>query len=220
MKKLLLFIVLLCIFLSFEVFAAPTLSGPTGLITLPNADVVDYQDFNIGLNLSLQKEEGLFGFSGNISPINNLELGISKAFHSSDMPLFFNGKYKLWNFKQQKPFSLAIGAQFGFAKENQNNIYVITTHSTPYPFIPSIGLQIASYKGKTYLGLPMGAEWILTEEFRILPEITLAQFPVFGLGGRLAVNKTTRLDVFLISFDYQSRIGFQLSFNSNPKTWH
>ncbi len=219
MKKILVSAVLLCAFFSCEILAAPTLNGPTGLITLPNADVVDFQDYNLGLGASALKDIIIVNTSANFSPLNKLELGLAKPFSKNETPLYFNAKYKLWNYGRQQPFSLALGAQIGFFRESELAIYAMTTHPTPYPLIPSIGARIASAGGKTYFEIPIGAEWLLTDNFRLLPEITISKFFHAGLGGRLAVNKNMRLDLFWLSTDNQSRIGFQVSFNSHPKIW-
>ena len=66
-----------------QVFPAPALSGPTGLVRIPSADIIPYKNFNVGLDYGSVmssngqvSSEGVVNYVMNLGAFHGLELGI------------------------------------------------------------------------------------------------------------------------------------------------
>ncbi|MBU0572860.1 MAG: hypothetical protein ABIJ26_01880 [Candidatus Margulisiibacteriota bacterium] len=218
MKKIFLVINLSFLICNFSL-AAPNIFGPTGLLTMPNADVIDAHDYNGSLGIASWQGYGALNASLNGSPVNNLELGMSKFFSPQETPLDLNIKYKLWNYSNGTPLSIALGGTVGFASQSYVKAYLTSTYpsfSKNTPLLPSAAISIDNMGNTTNFHFLVGTEWILLNNFRLLPEIDLAKNPSFNIGGRVALNKMMRLDFYAL-LNNNSSYGVQLSFNSNPK---
>jgi hypothetical protein len=88
------------------VFAAPTIHGPTGLIEAPSGDTLAASQFNFALNLG----EHVNYLTFNMSPMNNLEFGVTNYGWDGGSEVQGNVKFRLTPESKTAP-ALAVGVR-------------------------------------------------------------------------------------------------------------
>jgi hypothetical protein len=125
MKKLL--IIFLGLLLT-TLLATPSLSGPTGLITIPTAEALSYKEFNLGFDylyskVSEDNDDWLYKL--NLGTFENWELGIVGGQVPTE-GVFLNVKYYLMSDDSTQPLSFAIGSE-KLTSESDTSVYMIAS---------------------------------------------------------------------------------------------
>ncbi|MBO8125764.1 MAG: hypothetical protein H0Z38_00840 [Firmicutes bacterium] len=123
-KPALFIIVAGLLLLPIAAVAAPSLSGPTGLITIPSADVIQSDQFNIG---GFMVEDEL-SFVINGAPIPGLEVGVG-VHGRGDSLGYLNAKYQLVPETREYP-GVAVGA-VGINDVTRRSVYVVASKNLP-----------------------------------------------------------------------------------------
>jgi len=115
-----------------EIFPAPSLTGATGLVRMPSADVLPYKNFNIGLDYGMNSDtnEQMLYYKMNLGTFQGLELGIvGGTSDSGGVPregVFINMKYSLAAGSYENPLLLAIGVE-NISSYSQTDVYMVAT---------------------------------------------------------------------------------------------
>lgn len=118
-----------------KVFPSPSVSGPTGLVRIPTADIVPYKNFNLGANFGTKITTAAASvtsatYSMNLGAFNGLELGVVGGTEPNSNALregvFVNAKLSLSSGDEPNPMLLAIGVENLFSKI-QTDVYMVAT---------------------------------------------------------------------------------------------
>lgn len=119
-----------------QVFPAPALNGPTGLIRLPSADVIPYKNFNLGADYgttmasSGASAESNVYYKMNLGTFHGVELGIVGGTEKNSNKLregvFVNMKLSLSTGDEPYPLLLALGLENLFSY-TQTDVYMVAT---------------------------------------------------------------------------------------------
>jgi hypothetical protein len=123
--------------LAYPVFPGPAMSGPTGLVRIPSADVILYKNFNIGLDYgsTLSSAPGASAESAvyykmNLGTFHGVEFGIvggsEKGQNKLREGVFVNMKLSLSTGEEPQPLLLALGVENLFSY-TQTDVYMVAT---------------------------------------------------------------------------------------------
>ena len=119
-----------------QVLPSPALNGPTGLVRIPNADVIPYKNYNLGADYGATLPSG--GGSGesavvykmNLGTFHGIELGIVGGTENNSSQLregvFVNMKLSLSTGDEPNPLLLALGVENLFSY-TQTDVYMVAT---------------------------------------------------------------------------------------------
>jgi hypothetical protein len=110
----------------------PSIIGPTGLVRIPNADVLPYKNYNIGLDYGTDpsnNRESMY-YKVNLGTFRNMEMGIVGQMDPDTKKVkegvFINMKLSLATDDQPYPLKLAIGVE-NLTSYTQNDVYMVAT---------------------------------------------------------------------------------------------
>jgi len=119
-----------------RVFPSSALSGPSGLIRIPSADVIPYKNFNLGLNYGAVLSSGsgspesTLNYMMNLGAFHGMELGIvggtDKTTNKLREGVFVNMKLSLSTGDEPYPILLALGVENLFSY-TQTDVYMVAT---------------------------------------------------------------------------------------------
>lgn len=181
--------------------AAPQIKGSTGLINIPDADVLANGNFNLGYHLWASEHYVVFNFSF----LDDLEMGASVRIRPEEKnEAFLNLKYRILPEKKDGP-GLAIGAEA--LSGGNSSLYLVASKVIP---------DLAGIRGhlgvSTQRGLFFGASKVLnavtvrtsakkTETWSSFPQTTvMLEYDGGNLntGLRLDLTRELTLDAYLI----------------------
>ncbi|MBU0672762.1 MAG: hypothetical protein KJ732_07040, partial [Candidatus Margulisbacteria bacterium] len=104
-----------------QVFPAPAISGPSGVVRIPSADVIPYKNFNIGADFGATflpgfgSSESAVYYKMNLGTYHGVELGIVGGTEKNSGTIregvFVNMKLSLSTGEEPYPMLLAIGVE-------------------------------------------------------------------------------------------------------------
>jgi len=166
-----------------QVFPAPALNGPTGLIRIPSADVIPYKNLNIGADFgmtvsSFSSSEATINYKMNLGTFNGVELGIVGGTDQGSGQLregvFVNSKISLSTGEDAYPLLLAIGIENLFSHTNTDVFMVATKYFKQGPKV-TFGFMADFPENKFRpLGL-LGIESALGETFFAASDMLLGE---------------------------------------------
>lgn len=116
---------------AFLTTPSPTITGSTGLIRMPTADVLPYKNVNFGLDMGMNQvtDKTSIYYKMNLGTFQGLELGFVGMDNSQGMlkeGVFINMKYSLSTDSSPYPLYLAIGVE-NLSSYNQSDVYMVAT---------------------------------------------------------------------------------------------
>jgi hypothetical protein len=117
---------------AIQAIPAPTISGLTGLIRVPSADVLPYKNFNIGAEYGsdMQNSIGTMNYKVNLGAFRGVELGfngetdpVTKKIREG---VFLNMKLSLSTEDDPYPLKLAIGLE-NLSSYTQTDVFMVAT---------------------------------------------------------------------------------------------
>ncbi len=176
MKKKLLIVSILAglIFLGgTQIWAVPTISGPTGLITVPTAEAVKYKEIDLGFdynfagNPSGNVSQNTYYYKILIGIFKGWELGITGGSTPTDAA-YINVKYSLVSDTSRFPFSVAIGLQ-NLPSTSLSEIYLAASKRFEGGISAHLGFKTDFIKIQP--SIMAGAEYYFSEQLSILADI-------------------------------------------------
>lgn len=153
-----------------NIAAAPTLNGPTGLITVPTAESLQYKAINVALDYKLTENTQQYFYKFNFSEFRNVELGVVGGSVPTE-GVFVNAKYYLMSDNSRFPLSIAIGAENLGSKTN-TGVYMVASKKFQGGVSGHFGFY-ANFGNGTEVDPSIigGTEWILDNRVSLLADI-------------------------------------------------
>ncbi len=153
-------------------FGAPSIDGPTGLLTIPTAESLHLMEVNTGFDYlwgnSTSAES--WKIKTNLGTFKNFELGVVGGRVPTE-GAFLNIKYFLMADTERYPLALAIGAQNLFSKA-MTEIYMVASKSFPTPLRVHFGFK-ALFAPKELVPFVMGgAEYFVSPRISAIVDFT------------------------------------------------
>ena len=185
------------------VYAAPTIHGPTGLIEMPTADVLRYQEYTVGIDylaearsVSDPRHEDSNFYKFNIGTYDNVEMGIVGGTRP-DEGVFINMKYHVFEEEKLNPIGVAIGTE-KLTSRSETATYIVMSK----PF----GAGIATHFGFRALfdhdidaSAMLGADYLITDKFAVVLDM-VGEATVYRLniGARWFVSDAVTLQAAVL----------------------
>lgn len=161
---------LLCV-LATLANAAPTLYGPSGLITIPTAESLSYKEFNLGLDYFYDQDTEAYSalYKMNLGTFKGWELG----FVGGRVPtegVYINAKYYLMSDDSRYPLSIAIGIQ-NLTSNSDTDVYMVSSKRFEKGFIGHFGFNANFNEQQLETSIMGGIEYIFSDSFSILSDV-------------------------------------------------
>jgi hypothetical protein len=200
--------ILFLILMSTLAFASPTVYGPTGLVTMPNAEGLKYKEFNVGLNYlppynrGVENDEGdtigedkypYLNYYGNLGTFEGFEIGFSGK--GGREGVFINMKYYLISDTSENPLSMAIGLQ-NLSSFTETGLYMVTSKQINM----NVGLHFGflgrfdPYGADT--NMMFGIKYLLNDQWAMLVD-TVGIYSVYSwnVGMQVQLGETMALNM-------------------------
>ena len=207
-------------------YAYPTLTGPTGLATVPTTSIAPIGQFQLAADWYNTDPDTTVPLRLLYGATDNLELGATLIFTEDDA-WGINGKYV-------SPFNVvgfgvAFGAQFLSADADITQLYAVGTRALSDDVTPlnaTVGLNWTDVSGGgDGLRLFLGLEAILAENLRLAAELQtkrgqLEASSLWSLVGRYAFNEALTAQLGLTNGpilggdDHEFFLGFAYAFSA------
>ncbi len=196
-------ILLLCLFgFTSTLFAAPTIYGPTGLITVPTAEALKYQEFNAGMDYMWGSTNGnannnqAWYYKLNFGTFKNWEIGVVAGKVPTE-GAFVNIKYHITAEAEKAPISIAIGLQNLFSSR-MTDVYMVASKTFPNQLKLHFGFK-ANFADEIYPSIIGGAEYELSKQLTTVVDFNgVRKQYQLNAGIRINVGEGTLLHVSLL----------------------
>jgi len=176
-----LWIALAIIGLAIPIAADPTFFGPSGLIVIPTAESLEYQQFNLSYDFrgTSTAQQGYYKF--NMGMFKNVELGIIGGATPTE-GVFINMKYFLISDASRYPMSFAVGLQ-NLASKSDTGLYLVMSKKFQGGLSAHLGFNtfISDQIDPTLMG---GIEYIVNDHMSFLADFSGKQ-KTYTLNGGL-----------------------------------
>lgn len=168
MRRIFFAIMMFCgivVFNAASIAAAPTLYGPTGLITVPTAEAVKYRELQMALDTRIVDQQYEWFYKANLGSFHDMEVG----FVGGQVPtegVYLNLKYHLISDNDRYPLSVAVGLQ-NLGSVSRTGFYMVASKRLPSRLIAHIGFK-ALYDEEVIPSVMGGLEWFCTPQLSIL----------------------------------------------------
>ncbi len=206
---------------TLTVSAAPSIHGPTGLITMPTAEALQPKEMGIGVDfLSSSQTDSKVNehyYKVNFSNFKNFEVGVVGGKVPTE-GVFVNVKYYLSTEGERFPLNLAIGIQNMFSSE-KTDIYMVASKRLPNNLALHLGFKANFGKSELYPSFMAGCEYFLSNHVSLISDIN-GEKKVYEVGLGLRVMLTDNLLLHLTAVDVTkatakgSEYGLGLSYTS------
>ncbi len=183
--------------------ATSSISGPTGLVTIPTAEALRYKEFNIGYDYILDEEnpdKDTWVYKLNIGTFQNIELGVVGGSDPTE-GMFLNIKYYLTSGEERFPLQLAIGAQ-NLSSKDSSNIYMMSSKKIRQDIGIHFGFK-AIFSDDDILPVLMGGtDFMFNEHIKVITDVNSdGEEYIWNSGIELFLTdtlaaKTTIIDLF------------------------
>jgi len=168
---------------------SPTLTGASGLITMPTGEALKYKEVSIAYDhifADKEKNDEWF-YKANVGTFQNWELGVVGG-SSPEEGMFLNTKYYLISDQSKNPFSVAVGVQ-NIASEDDADLYMAMSKR----FMEGIGLHLgfkANFDQEINPTIMAGADYYVTDRIQLMLDVTGEKEEYSGnIGGMLFITK-------------------------------
>ncbi|RAP28003.1 hypothetical protein DID78_05525 [Candidatus Marinamargulisbacteria bacterium SCGC AG-343-D04] len=172
MKK---YILLLLILVSQRIIANPTISGPTGLVTMPSAEILKYKEYNLGFDYSFNLDDSKNSknyYKMNVGALENTEFGFVGG-SEPDEGVFLNFKWSLSSNSGRFPLLMAVGFE-KLTSEEQSDFYIVTSKKIRADLGVHGGFK-ALFSNDIDISLMTGIDYSYNDQLIILGDITSRQ---------------------------------------------
>lgn len=189
------------------VFPAPALSGATGVVRIPSADVIPYKNFNIaadyGASLTSASPEAAVLYKMNLGTFHGVELGVVGSTNpQTNQPregVFINMKLSLSTGEEPYPLLLALGVENLFSYTQTDVFMVASKYFKQGPKL-TFGF-LADFPSNKFRPLGIaGIEFPMGETMFLLADLTAGEtlFQVNG-GARLYFTPIFSLNLSVLN---------------------
>lgn len=177
-------------------YADSSLSGTTGLITVPTAEALHYKEFNISHDYfrATLPENDTWKYKLNVGTFQNIELGIVGGKVPSE-GVYINVKYYLKESESRFPLSLAIGIE-NLSSLKETSVYMVTSKKLQYDLTAHFGFRalFTETLNPTLMG---GINYMFSNRFEFLTDIDgNGELFLFNAGARFYIKPNISFRVF------------------------
>lgn len=189
----------LSLVLGTSVFADPTLYGPSGLIVIPTAESLEYQQYNMALDYRTSGALNRPYYKFNMGIFKNLELG----FVGGAVPtegVFINAKYFLISDNTRYPLSFAVGLQ-NLSSKSETGLYLVVSKKFQGGLNAHLGFNALFDTDELDPSLMGGVEYMINDRLALLADFSgkRKRYTVNG-GARFAIYPDLSLRVSILDF--------------------
>lgn len=163
-------IVLIYMAFAAPLFAASTIYGPTGLITVPTADSLRYKEFYFGFDylLANQEDQDSYFYKSNLGTFENVEIGVVGGKVPTE-GVFLNVKYYLMSDNSRLPLSIALGLQ-NLASNSDTSFYMVASKKFRVDWAGHIGFKAEFDSEELIPSIMGGTNYILNDQLELLAD--------------------------------------------------
>jgi hypothetical protein len=168
------FVVMMLLFLvllSTSVFARPSVTGPTGLVTMPTAEALKYKEFNVGYDYLFGKtsSQNAWFYKSNVGTFKNWELGVVGG-STPQEGMFLNAKYFLMSDETRYPVMVAIGLE-NISSSDLTDMYMVASKRFQGGFSAHFGFK-AIFADSIDPSIMAGLDYVLNDKLTLLGDIS------------------------------------------------
>ena len=166
---MLLFTITIC---SNFLHALPNITGSTGLVSMPTAEILNYKEYNLAIdyNLNLDDNDGSqYFYKINVGALDNMELGFVGGTNPSE-GVFLNFKWSLSSNTGRFPLKMAIGFE-NLTSNNESDFYIVSSKKLRSDLGLHAGFK-ALFKDEVEVGFMTGLDYAYSESLLIFSDIT------------------------------------------------
>jgi hypothetical protein len=166
-------ILVLFFFLATSLWAASSIEGPTGLITIPTAEALRFKEIAVAYDYVFSPVDSSldrYFYKIHAGTYKGLELG----FVGGTVPtegVFVNAKYYLMSDGSRYPISIAIGTKNLGSKYN-TDVYMVASKRFEGGIMAHFGFNANFGKEKLDQSIIGGLEYLLTDRISLLGDIS------------------------------------------------
>ncbi|MBD98129.1 hypothetical protein CL648_04950 [bacterium] len=156
-------------------FAAPTIGGPTGLLEMPTAERLQYQEYNIGIDylgdsqiVDSDADKSAHYYKLNIGTYDNIEMGVVGGKYPEE-GVFVNMKYHVFSEQKQYPVDVAVGLENLTANEG-SSLYMVASKAFQTSLTGHVGFR-ALFEDSVSSALMMGGEYFLNDAVSLIVDM-------------------------------------------------
>lgn len=170
MKKVICLLTIL-FFKGFFLYAAQTINGPIGLVTMPSADSLKYREMAAAYDYKIgqTKEKEGWSYKVNLGTFQNWEIGIV----GNKVPtegMFLNIKYFLISDQARFPLSIALGFE-NLSSLTQTSFYMVASKKLRSDFGLHLGFKAIFDTAQIKPAIMGGAQYIHNDRIDFLADI-------------------------------------------------
>lgn len=165
------------------VVADPTFYGPSGLIVIPTAESLQYQQFNLGYDFRGANDSQQGFYKLNMGMFKNMELGFVGGATPTE-GVFINVKYFLMSDATRYPMSFAVGIQ-NLASKSDTGLYLVMSKKFQGGLNTHLGFNahISDELDPTIMG---GIEYLVNDNLSLLADFS-GKKKTYTLNGGLRI---------------------------------
>ena len=212
-----LFIFISTFFLS-AIAASTSINGPTGLITIPTAESLEYKEYSIGFDYLANGSKDELKYKLNLGTFENWELGvvnIGTKNKKTQEGMYLNIKYYLMSDASENPISIALGSE-NLSSKNKTNIYMIASKKIRTDTGLHFGFKATFEKKQVNPILLLGTNYFFNETIEILSDVNGEGTNYkANIGTRLFINEHANIQFYILNLfnpkETLYSIGFSIS---------
>tara|TARA_A100001015_G_scaffold313545_1_gene421007 strand:- start:307 stop:960 length:654 start_codon:yes stop_codon:yes gene_type:complete len=156
--------------LNLGLYAGQTIHGPSGLISMPSGESLEYGKFDLAIDFKLDgSEKGSQYYKFNLGAFKNSEIGVVGGTVPTE-GVFVNVKYFLLSDNERFPFSIAVGLENLGSKDNTGT-YFVGTKQFEGGLSGHLGFR-AIFDNRIDPSVMMGGEYVFDDRMTFLVDFT------------------------------------------------
>lgn len=176
--------------------ASPSINGATGLIGMPTADTLRFQEYNLGIDYLLNTDSGVDDahvYKLNLGTFEGWEFGVVGGSTPSE-GAFINLKYSMIADSTQFPMSVAVGFE-NLTSNTQTMAYLVASKSFQGGFHGHFGFR-ALFNDKVDASIMTGVEYFMNDQVSFVSDFEgVGDNYDFNLGARYFLNDQVTLQL-------------------------
>ncbi len=155
-----------------HIYSLPNLTGTTGLISMPTAEILDYKQYNSAIDYQLNLEnnnKSKYFYKINIGALENTELGLVGG-SEPDEGVFLNFKWSLSSNSARFPLKMAVGFD-NITARKKTNFYIVTSKKIRSDLGIHAGFK-ALFNNKISASLITGIDYSHTENIIFMADLS------------------------------------------------
>lgn len=172
-------LMILCVGITTPCFAIATLGGPTGLITMPTAEILGYKEYALAYDYQMglgKRTKNKNFYKMNVGALNNTELGFVGG-SQPDEGVFLNFKWNMTSNQERFPLKMAVGFQ-NLTSTTQSDFYIVTSKKMRADLGLHAGFN-ALFEDDVNVSLMAGADYAFDENILFMGDISSAQDNIY-----------------------------------------